>query len=87
MLYEVITECIGKPTEIIYQSRQDFLNFGKLVTKAIQRNKRILNMEFELKRKNGEVFPAEITTSFIKNNNKILSAVSIVKDISRNNFV
>jgi len=76
-------ECIGKPTEIIYQSRQDFLNFGKLVTKAIQRNKRILNMEFELKRKNGEVFPAEITTSFIKNNNKILSAVSIVKDITQ----
>jgi PAS domain S-box-containing protein len=75
-------ECLGKSTKIIYPSRQDYLKYGELVSESIQQNKKIVNLEFKLKKKNGEVFLAEITTSFIKKNDKIFSAVSIIKDIT-----
>jgi len=75
-------ECLGKSTKIIYPSHQDYLKYGELVNESIQQNKKIVNLEFKLKRKNGDVFLAEITTSFIKKNDKIFSAVSIIKDIT-----
>ncbi|MFC1920157.1 PAS domain S-box protein [Chloroflexota bacterium] len=75
-------ECIGKTTEFIYSDRDEFLDFGKKMQKAVSEGKNIMYAEQLMKRKNGEVFPAEITVTFRKEGEIIVSATGIIRDIS-----
>lgn len=75
-------DCIGKRTEVFFPDRDGYLEFEKKLEKIIEQKKEKLNTNQLLKRKNGEVFPAEIITSFLKENGKITHVISIVRDIT-----
>ena len=75
-------ECIGKTTEMLFTTKSDFNKYGKLLKTAIRDGKNILNSELTLRKKSGETFPAEVTSTFIKENGDISKVISIVKDLS-----
>ncbi len=76
-------ECIGLSTSILYSDEKDFVGFGEKLKETILNNEIYLKAELKLKRKNGESFDAEITTSFVKSDyEEIIDIISIVRDIS-----
>jgi PAS domain S-box-containing protein len=76
-------ECRGETTEFLYPSRQEYLRFGKKLRETILQKEEVLHTESLLKRKNGEAFPAEITTTFLKEDDRITQVISIIRDITR----
>jgi PAS domain S-box-containing protein len=76
-------ECLGKTTEFLYPSREDYLIFGKILEDFMLEGKETLHTELSLKRKSGEILPAEITTTFIKEDDDITGVISILRDITR----
>jgi len=79
--YEPI-ECIGKDTAFLYPSKDEFLGFGNKLKDAMEEGKDVLWVDQLLKRKSGETFPAEITVTFYRENDKVVSVTSIVRDIT-----
>ena len=75
-------ECRGLNTTFLYADEQQYLEFGEKLKDVFFNNKDFLNTELELKRKNGEVFTAEITTSFIKQDGEIINILSVIRDVS-----
>jgi len=75
-------ECIGKTTEFLYPDDSEFLDFGNKLKGAMAAGKDVLHAEQILKRKNGETFPAEITTTFFREKGEIVRVTSIVRDVS-----
>ena len=75
-------ECIGRTTEFLYPDKNEFLNFGSKLKNTLVAGKDILHAKQVLKRKNGEVFPAEITTTFFKKKGKVVNVTSIVRDVT-----
>jgi PAS domain S-box-containing protein len=75
--------CIGKTTEFLYPTKKEYRSFGDKLKKTIEERKDSLHTEHLLKRRNGEIFPAEITTTFFKENGKITQVISIVRDITK----
>jgi PAS domain S-box-containing protein len=76
-------ECIGKTTEFLYPSEKEYQSFGDKLKKTIEERKDSLHTERLLRRKNGKVFPAEITTTFLKENGEITQVISILRDITK----
>jgi PAS domain S-box-containing protein len=75
-------ECVGRTTEFLYSDRNEFLDFGNKLKKAFRAGKDILHAEQSLRRKTGEVFPAEITTTIFKERGEVAHVTSIVRDIT-----
>jgi len=75
-------ECIGKTTEFLYPDESEFLDFGNKLKGAIAAEKDVLHAEQILRRKNGETFPAEITTTFFREKGEIVRVTSIIRDVS-----
>ena len=75
-------ECIGKKTKMFYSGVEEYHDFGRLLKNAIKEGKKELRVEKLFKRKNGEIFTCEITTTFLKENEKITRCISILHDIS-----
>ncbi|NQT79583.1 MAG: PAS domain S-box protein [Candidatus Aminicenantes bacterium] len=75
-------ECIGKTTEFLYPDKREFVDFGIKLKNAISAGKDIMHAEQLLKRKTGETFPAEITTTLFKDKGKVVNVTSIIRDIS-----
>jgi len=76
-------ECVGSTTEFLYHNKNGFLDFGDKLRNAIESGKDILHSEQLLRRKSGEVFPADITATIIRNRaGKVASVTSIIRDIS-----
>ena len=76
-------ECLGKTTELFYPAVKDFKSFGVRLKKAIEQNKDVIQGETRLKRKNGDIFSADIITSFMKEEGKVHQVISIIRDISK----
>ncbi len=76
-------ECLGRTTEFLYADRDSFLDFGSKLQNAVAAGQGILRTEQLLKRKSGDVFPAEITVTIIRNEEaEVVSITSIVRDIT-----
>jgi len=75
-------ECVGKTMEFLYPGKSEFLDFGKKLTEAIETGEDVLHAEQLLRRKNGEIFPAEITTTLFKAKGKVVRITSIVRNIT-----
>lgn len=75
-------ECIGKTTEFLYPDKEGFLAFGNKLKNATAEGKDVMHTEQLLRRKNGELFPAEITLTFFREKLEIVRATSIVRDIT-----
>ncbi|MCG2720506.1 MAG: PAS domain S-box protein, partial [Thermodesulfovibrionales bacterium] len=75
-------ECIGQNTLKLYANEDEFNNLGKKLNDAIEQGKEIVYTEQLLKRKNGEVFPGELTITFLKEDGKVIRLIGIVRDIT-----
>ena len=75
-------ECVGRTTEFLYPDKSDFLDFGNKIKSAIAAGRDILHTEQLLKRKSGEVFSAELTTTVYKEKGEVVRVTSIVRDIT-----
>jgi PAS domain S-box-containing protein len=75
-------ECIGKSTEFLYPQRNDFLAFGDTLAEFIAEGKSIFHTEAVLRRKSGEVFPAEITVTLFREKKELVRITGIVRDIT-----
>lgn len=74
-------EIIGCSTAKFYTSQEAFLDFGRNVVPAL-RQKGSFTGEFELKRANGEVFPAEFMVNALKLGESELGVVAVIRDIT-----
>ena len=76
-------ECVGKTTEFFYPDRAHFLAFGKLMAEFIADDDRdIVHIEEVLRKKDGEIFPVELTVTKYKVNKEVISVTGIVRDIT-----
>lgn len=75
-------ECVGKSTEMFYSSPEGYLEFGSLLQETISAGKDVLLTEAMLRRKSGEVFPAEISISLYKENGNLAGVTTLIRDIS-----
>lgn len=77
-----LDECIGEKTEIFYPEVDGYHYFGRTLKSAIKEGKDVLRVEGLFKRKNGEIFSCEVTTTFLKENEKIVRGISIMQDVT-----
>jgi two-component system cell cycle sensor histidine kinase/response regulator CckA len=75
-------KCVGRTTEFLYPDKSEYLDFGNKLTEVIAAGKNILHVERRLKRKNGELFPAEIVTTIFAEKGEVVRVTSIVRDIT-----
>jgi PAS domain S-box-containing protein len=75
-------ECLGRSTEFLYRSHEDYLGFGERLAQVMAEGGDALDAEFPLKRKDGQVFPAEITSTFLREGGRITQVISIARDIT-----
>jgi PAS domain S-box-containing protein len=75
-------DCIGQNTSMFYAKKEGYLDFKRKLQQAINEGKKILYSEQSLKKKNGEIFPAEISTTFLRHKDDELKVISIIRDIT-----
>jgi len=75
-------ECIGRNTEFLYPSRSEYLKAGKDIEYAFKHGKQAQTREYREVRKNGEIFPCEVTVSRMATDGKISSNIAVIRDIS-----
>ena len=75
-------ECVGRTTEFLYPNRNDFLAFGDKTARAVEEGKGIVRIEQPLRKKSGEVFPADITLTFFRTKGRVVSITAIARDIT-----
>ncbi|MBF0230846.1 MAG: PAS domain S-box protein [Desulfamplus sp.] len=74
-------ELLGQPTEILHVDHDHFIEFGRKTKKAFEKGS-VAEFEFRAKRKSNEIFPTEHTVSLLKDSEKSIGLVSVVRDIS-----
>ncbi|HEC18533.1 MAG TPA: PAS domain S-box protein [Gammaproteobacteria bacterium] len=75
-------EVAGQPTAKLHVDHKHVVEFGKRIKAAFDKGE-VARFEFELKRKNGEVFPTEHTVSLIRDNaGQAIGIVSTLSDIT-----
>jgi len=75
-------ECMGQSIEMIYPSHEVFRELGRRLRKGVERGDEITTSEHELKRKNGRIIIVEGRTSYFKEDGKVVTALSVVRDIT-----
>jgi len=75
-------ELIGQSPEMQYPSHEEFLSMGRELKHAIKQGEKLIRQERLMKRKNGEIFPAEVTTTFIRTGGEVTQVLSIIRDIT-----
>jgi len=75
-------ECIGRTTEFLYRDRDEFLAFGKKMEEAMAMGKDKISSERKFRRKNGEIFLAEVSAAFLKKKGKITHDIGLIRDIT-----
>jgi PAS domain S-box-containing protein len=80
-------ECVGRTTEFLYPNKSGFLEFGNKLKNAMASGKDVLHIEQLLKRKNGDIFPAEVTVTFHKEKGEVVHITSIVRDITERKYL
>ncbi|MEW6601584.1 MAG: PAS domain-containing protein [Nitrospirota bacterium] len=76
-------ELTGKSTELLHVDSRHYEEFGKLINESFDSGE-TANFEFQMKRKNGELFPSEHNVSLLKDKGgNITGIVSVVRDISK----
>jgi PAS domain S-box-containing protein len=79
--YEV-EECVGRTTEFLYATKEDYLAYGEKLAQAFAAGKDTFETEVLFRKKSGEVFPAEVRVSLFRVNGRLVKVTGIVKDIS-----
>lgn len=75
--------CIGKTTEFLYPDRAVFLATGNIMAEFIADDDReILHIEQMFKKKDGELFPTDLTITKNRVNKEVVSITGIMRDIT-----
>lgn len=77
------SEFIGKKTDFLYPNKDEFIAFGKKIEKTLEADEDVLQTTHTLIRKNGEIFKADITVTFHKEDEEVVRITSIVRDITQ----
>ncbi|MBM4176675.1 MAG: PAS domain-containing sensor histidine kinase, partial [Ignavibacteria bacterium] len=75
-------EIIGKQTNILYPSEEEFLDYGKKINDAITNAKHSIKAEVRLVKKDGTKIWCDLHTTFIKRNDSVIYYITVVKDIT-----
>ncbi len=76
-------EFIGKNTDFLYASAEEYVGFGEKVRSVLLEGRDALHTEQLFRRKTGEVFPGEITCTFLKEDGEITQSITVLRDITR----
>lgn len=76
-------EVLGRKTSFLYSTKKDFLIFGAALKNAIKNKRKSFVLEHKLKRKNGEIIVSETSVTFLKEKDRIVRVISVVKDITQ----
>ncbi len=75
-------EMLGQNTEFIHINKKRYHEFGKKVSQVME-TRNMLQMDFNMKKKDGTVFPTEHTVKNVRDNTGLpVINVSVVRDIS-----
>ena len=76
-------ELAGKSTEVLHVDHRHYEEFGKLMNTSFTSGE-TATFEFQMKRRNGELFPSGHTVSLLRDDDgKKMGIVSIIRDISK----
>jgi PAS domain S-box-containing protein len=75
-------ELVGKRTENFYADPKEYRKISDTLDQAIRDEEDIVRIEAQLRRKNGEAFHADISTSVYRENGAVTSLTAMVRDIS-----
>ncbi len=76
-------DCIGRTTQFLHVSQEHLAQFRKKLFHSIETKGCLSFFEFEMKRKNGEIFPTEHAVTPLEDDKKERFAwVSVVRDIT-----
>ncbi|HJV11938.1 MAG TPA: PAS domain S-box protein, partial [Burkholderiales bacterium] len=76
-----LEELIGKPGDIVYPNRESYRALGEIAGPIVNRGRQ-LDLEWELKRKDGSTFPCRMIAKAIDATNTHHGTVWIVEDIT-----
>jgi formate hydrogenlyase transcriptional activator len=76
------SECVGGSTAMFYPSPEEYQRVGAFLDDIIRQGKNVMLTEGLLRRKNGEVFEAEINISVYREQNDVIRLTSLVRDVS-----
>ncbi|GAF74442.1 unnamed protein product, partial [marine sediment metagenome] len=75
-------EVMNRSTEILHVDHDHYLEFGGRMKEAFDKGQ-AARFEFDMKRKNGEIFPSERTISLLKDDKgKHIGILSVIRDLS-----
>ncbi|MGB2988974.1 MAG: PAS domain S-box protein, partial [Candidatus Zixiibacteriota bacterium] len=75
-------ELVDLSTEVLHVDHEHYVEFGRRIQEAFDREEPA-SFEFEVKRKNGEIFPSQHTVTLLKNDiGESLGIVSVVRDVT-----
>lgn len=75
-------ELVDLSTEVLHVDHEHYVEFGRRIQEAFDREEPA-GFEFEVKRKNGEIFPSQHTVTLLKNDiGESLGIVSVVRDVT-----
>ncbi len=72
----------GREVTFLHVDQKSSDEFGQKINEALKAGKSVMQTKYPLKRKNGEIFPADVTVTFIEENGSIVNITSIIKDIT-----
>ena len=78
-------ECINQNTLLFYPDKQSYINFGEILRERIQSGENFTRIKPTLKKKNGELFSAEVSSSIMTLDDGSIQVISIVRDLSDKN--
>lgn len=70
------------PVKSLYATEAAFLESKKLLSDAAMQAGKIVRYESLFKRSDGEVFPAQVTTTFVRTEDRPVSTITIIQDIT-----
>jgi PAS domain S-box-containing protein len=76
------SQVVGQSTEKFFPSEESFLEFGKRLEPALKESG-YFSGELELKRANGEIFPAEFMVNALRRGEQELGVVAVARDITQ----
>jgi len=76
-------ECTDQSTVFLHESKDAYTHFGSNLKNAIAEGKEVYAAEHLMKRKDGHIFPAEITCTFLREDGAITQVITVLRDISR----
>ena len=78
-------ECRNQNTLIFYPDKEAYINSGDILSERMQNDDENIRIKRILKKKNGELFSAEVSSTIMRLDNGKVQLISIVRDLSDQN--